>query len=63
MSAKKVTKQKPHILRGTRCYLIGHMQYLNGRSWREVIKQKLKSCGINFFDPYYKPFVHDIPED
>lgn len=39
------------------------MQYMNGRSWREVVKKKLNPCGIKFFDPYYKPFVHDIPED
>jgi hypothetical protein len=39
------------------------MQYHNGRPWREVVKKKLKSCGITFFDPYYKPFVHDVPED
>lgn len=56
-------KQRTHILKDTRCYLIGHMQYMNGRSWREVVKKELKSCGIEFFDPYYKPFVHDIPED
>jgi len=70
MSVKKVItrkktapKQKTHVLKDSRCYLIGHMQYMNGRSWREVIKKKLRPCGIKFFDPYYKPFVHDIPED
>ena len=56
-------KKSTHVLRGSRCYLIGHMEYLDGHSWREVIKTKLKPCGINFFDPYYKPFVQDIPED
>ena len=60
---RRLRKTKTHILKGTRCYLIGHMQYMNGRSWREVVKKKLNPCGIKFFDPYYKPFVHDIPED
>ena len=64
MALKKVIrKPRTHILNGTRCYLIGHMQYTDGRPWREVVKRKLKRCGIRFFDPYYKPFVNDIPED
>ena len=63
MAVKKVTTKQSHILYGTRCYLIGHMQYTNGRSWREIVKKKLSKRGIRFFDPYYKPFMHDIPED
>lgn len=39
------------------------MQYANGRGWRDVIKTTFKSSGIKFYDPYHKPFVHDIPED
>lgn len=60
-SVKK--KSETHILKDTRCYLIGHMQYCNGRSWRDTAKKQLSPCGITFFDPYYKPFLHDIPED
>jgi hypothetical protein len=56
-------KPKTHTLAGTRCYLIGHMQYTDGRPWRDIVKKKLKRCGVKFFDPYHKPFVHDIPED
>jgi hypothetical protein len=52
-----------NVLRKTRCYLIGHMQYANGRGWRETVKESLSSTGITFFDPYHKPFIHDIPED
>lgn len=52
-----------NVLRGTRCYLIGHMQYANGRGWRQHVKETFKDTGIKFFDPYYKPFVHDVPED
>lgn len=52
-----------HFLQNTRCYLIGHMQYSDGQSWREQVKRKLQTTGIKFFDPYHKPFLHDIPED
>jgi len=55
---------KTNLLNNTRCYLCGGMQYAkDGRGWREVIKEQLSSRGIKFFDPYYKPFVHDIPEN
>jgi nucleoside 2-deoxyribosyltransferase len=60
--ATKVSVPK-NILRDTRCYLIGAMQYADGRGWRESVKEKLKNTGIKFYDPYFKPFVHDIPED
>lgn len=53
----------PNLLRDTRCYLIGHMQYCNGRGWRDTIKETFKDTGIKFYDPYHKPFIHDIPED
>jgi hypothetical protein len=39
------------------------MQYANGRGWRGIVKDTFKDTGINFIDPYYKPFVHDVPED
>jgi hypothetical protein len=39
------------------------MQYADGRGWRDDVKQELASTGIIFFDPYHKPFIHDIPED
>jgi len=51
------------ILHKTRTYLIGAMQYSNGRSWREDIAPELKSMGITVFNPYDKPFVDDTPED
>ncbi len=52
-----------NTLKDTRCYLIGHMQYSNGQSWRNELKDKFKDRGIKFYDPYHKPFLHDIPED
>jgi hypothetical protein len=53
----------PNLLWKTRCYLIGHMQYADGRGWRNIVKEQLKDSGIVFFDPYIKPFIHDVPED
>jgi hypothetical protein len=52
-----------NLLSKTKCYLIGHMQYMNGRGWRDEVKKELASCNINFFDPYHKPFLHEVPED
>ena len=40
----------------TRTYLIGGMQFINGRGWREDITPHLKNMGITVFDPYHKPF-------
>lgn len=52
-----------NILYKTKVYLVGHMQYKNGRSWRDQISKTLKSFNITCFDPYKKPFVKDIDED
>jgi hypothetical protein len=57
------TPIKQNHLRNTRCYLIGHMQYSDGRGWRDTVKNDFKDTGIKFYDPYHKPFVHDVPED
>ena len=51
------------LLKDTRCYLIGHMQYASGRGWRDIVKETFKKTGIKFYDPYHKPFLHDVPED
>lgn len=58
----KYTK-KNNFLKDTRSYLIGGMQYIDGRGWRDTVKESLKDRGIKFYDPYHKPFVHDVPED
>lgn len=52
-----------NLLKGTRAYLIGHMEFVNGEGWRNTVKKELGDKNITFFDPYFKPFVHDIPED
>jgi len=52
-----------NLLYKTKTYLVGHMQYLSGRNWREEVAQKLSDLNITCFDPYKKPFVKDVEED
>lgn len=51
------------VLEKTKCYMVGHMQYLSGRNWREEVTEKLSPLNITCFDPYKKPFVKDVEED
>ena len=51
------------LLEKTRTYLVGHMQYANGRDWREYVEEELRPLGIRIFNPYKKPFVKDVNED
>lgn len=52
-----------NLLYKTKTYLVGHMQYLSGRNWREEVTSKLEPLDIMCFDPYKKPFVKDVEED
>lgn len=52
-----------NLLENTKTYLVGHMQYLSGRNWREEITDKLSKLNITCFDPYKKPFMKDVEED
>jgi hypothetical protein len=52
-----------NILNKTKVYLVGHMQYQNGRGWREEVTKELVGMGVTVFDPYHKPFVDDTNED
>jgi nucleoside 2-deoxyribosyltransferase len=52
-----------NLLYKTKTYLVGHMQYLSGRDWREEVSEKLKKLSITCFDPYKKPFIKDVEED
>jgi hypothetical protein len=52
-----------NLLHKTKTYLVGHMQYLSGRDWREEVTEKLEPLGITCFDPYKKPFIKDVEED
>lgn len=52
-----------NFLQKTRTYLVGHMQYANGRDWREYVESELQPLGVVVFNPYKKPFVKDVNED
>jgi len=51
-----------NLLYRCRSYLVGHMQYANGESWRLKIAEAYEKMGIIVFDPYKKPFVEKIQE-
>ena len=52
-----------NVLEKTRTYLVGHMQYSEGRDWREHVEKELSDLNIIVFNPYKKPFVKDVEED
>ena len=52
-----------NLLKGTRCYLAGGMENIDGMGWRETAKGRLKGMGVIVFDPYYKPFLSSASED
>ena len=52
-----------NLLEKTKTYLVGHMQYVSGRNWREEVTDQLKPLNITCFDPYKKPFMKDVEED
>lgn len=56
-------KDSPNFLYKTSTYLIGHMQYADGRDWRDHVEEELEPMGIRVFNPYKKPFVKDVEED
>jgi len=51
------------LLNKTKCYLTGHMQYQNGESWRNIVKERLGKLGVTSFDPYHKPFINSFEEN
>jgi len=51
------------LLYKTKTYLVGHMQYVEGRDWRSDVTERLEPLGITCFDPYNKPFIRDVEED
>ena len=55
--------ENKNVLDKTRTYLVGHMQYSDGRDWREHVEKELESLNITVFNPYKKPFVKDVNED
>ena len=51
------------LLNDTRCTVIGHMQYADGRGVREEVSEDLERLGIKLFDHYKQPFIMDVNED
>ena len=51
-----------NILEKTKTYLVGHMQYAEGRNWRDDVERELEPLNITVFNPYKKPFVKDVDE-
>ena len=51
-----------NLLKSTKCYLVGHMQYANGRAWRDTAQKHLESIGVTVFNPYKNPFIEKIDE-
>ncbi len=58
----KISDNK-NVLEFTKTYLVGHMQYSDGRDWREEVTAELTKLNITVFNPYKKPFVKDVEED
>ena len=40
-----------NLLEKTKTYLVGHMQYANGRNWREYAEEELSKLNITVFNP------------
>lgn len=51
-----------NLLKKTKTYLVGHMQYYNGSGWRQYVRSQLNPLNITVFDPYDKPFIKDVEE-
>ena len=51
------------ILNKTKCYTIGHMQYISGEGWREYLDYELTKLGIGVWTPYNKPMIGETKED
>ena len=60
--ANIIKKEHPRLLKNTRTYLVGHMQYVSGRDWRDYATERFNKIGITVFNPYEKPFVKDVEE-
>jgi len=53
---------RPNLLKSTKCYLVGHMQYMDGQIWRDAAQKRLESIGVTVFNPYKNPFIEKIDE-
>lgn len=51
-----------NLLKKTKTYLVGHMQYSDGSGWRQYVRSQLEPMNVTVFDPYDKPFIKDVDE-
>ena len=51
------------LLNDTRCTVIGHMQYADGRGIRDGVAVELARMKIKIFDHYKQPYMMDVNED
>ena len=51
------------VLFKARTYLVGHMQYADGREWRDYAEEELKKLNIIVFNPFDNPFIKDVDEN
>lgn len=52
-----------NILDKTKTYLIGAMEYTDGRGWRDDVTPFLEDMGVTVFNPYEKPFLNAPDEN
>jgi hypothetical protein len=52
-----------NLLKKTRCYLVGHIEFEDGRGWRDIVTPRLEKMNITVFNPYEKPFLDPVQED
>lgn len=52
-----------NLLRKTKTYLIGPMEYGDdNKNWRSVMDHNLEEMGVTCFNPYDHPFIENIDE-
>jgi hypothetical protein len=66
MSMEKIAK--PNLLRNTRVYLSGPMDFVASREvekkfgWRNRVSEFLQELGVTVFDPWFKPEIQGVKE-
>jgi hypothetical protein len=51
-----------NLLAGTRCYLIGSIEYGDAETWRNQVTKAFNEMNIRCYDPLNKPFILDFDE-
>jgi hypothetical protein len=51
------------LLKRTKVYLCGGMQYCNGADWRKKVQKELEKMDIIVYNPFNKPFINSRREN